>query len=485
MAGDALQLSLQEDVLTLLCYDDTHGKIIANMVTADLFEGDYKPIAEKALEFWRVHRGPPVNHTPDLVANILRDNQNPRRASLLTSVLVAMHEVHTTINTKYVMSQLMNFIRLQQMKAAIIMSAEKLKAAETVAIRDIEHIWSDMLRAQEIGFDAGMRLTQVNDLLALLERRQSEFVTGIGVYDKLGIVPVRGTLGAMLAVPGDGKTWYLIHVGKHNLMRGKRVLHLTLEFDVEFVIQRYMQALFAITKYKVERVDVTRLVRNEYGRLREFRDDIVRPEFSFASPSIKEELETRLEIMGAMANNLVVKRFPPNRIEERDVSAYLDGLANNERFEPDLILYDAPYLYKMDRRDPRRSLGEHVLNTRAQTIERNVAGVMVHQIGRGGAREGTRRATDIAEDWSIVMTCDRIDTLSKTSAEARLGLARLFADKARTDKDKFETLITQNYETGQFCLTSMPMDGRYQKMLKEFAGDDEDNDRPRDEHDDD
>src|ERR1700674_5231917 len=44
---EPLGMTLQESILTLLCYDDEHCKMIANVLDINLMEGDYKVLAER------------------------------------------------------------------------------------------------------------------------------------------------------------------------------------------------------------------------------------------------------------------------------------------------------------------------------------------------------------------------------------------------------------------------------------------------------
>lgn len=486
MADSKIKISnsLQENVLTLLCYDDTHGKVISNIISPDIFEGDYRLIAEHAFKFWRRYKSAPKDHAPDFMDEILKGNTNSRRQSLFVQIFQSMNRLRENINTQFVMSQLKNLVRVQRLKAGIIESAERINKSEEQAIEEIETIWTDLLRAQEITFDSGMRMAEVDRLLDYLERRPIEFVMGIKTLDTRGVVPARGTLTNLQGVLGEGKTWFLIHVGKWNLRQQKKIVHFSLEMSEEDVIQRYLQSMWSIPTRKVSEVIATGL-KIENGRLKDFTTRKIKPDFSFDSPAIKEELETRMAIIGAMSTNLVVKRFPPRRVSDREINGYLDMLEATEGFVPDLALFDAPYLYKIDLKNPRLSIESHVIDTRATCIERNMAGVMVHWINREGARAATRDLTHTSEAWGINATCDQAMSLSRTKAEEEFGLARLNINKARTTKDKWEVLITQAYELGQFCLDSMPMDehtrGKWQELIKDTddeddAGNDEDED---------
>ena len=50
--------------------------------------------------------------------------------------------------------------------------------------------------------------------------------------------------------------------------------------------------------------------------------------------------------------------------------------------------------------------------------------------------------THAAEDYSKIATADTVLTYSQTAQEKRLGLARVFVDKARTEEDKIEIVVS-------------------------------------------
>ena len=130
---------LQENLITLLCHSDEHGRIVSNFVEAALFEGDYRVIAERAIDYWKRHGKAPGAHTPDLVADILEDKNN-RRAKTFRSIILDMLRLHADINTDYVINQMKTFTRMQQFKAAVLKSAERLSSQQELAIEEVEEI---------------------------------------------------------------------------------------------------------------------------------------------------------------------------------------------------------------------------------------------------------------------------------------------------------------------------------------------------------
>jgi hypothetical protein len=55
--------SLQENLLTLLFHYDKAGKKVADAIDPNLFEGDYRVFAERAIEYWKKYQKAPQQHT--------------------------------------------------------------------------------------------------------------------------------------------------------------------------------------------------------------------------------------------------------------------------------------------------------------------------------------------------------------------------------------------------------------------------------------
>lgn len=467
--ADRLNSALQENLLSLIAHNSEVGKIIVNIVDANMFEGDYKIVAERAVDYWKRYKEAPKEHTADLLSDIINDKTN-RRASTFKRILSAMYDIAPNVNTKYIVDQCRIFVRVQKMKSATMESAEILEANPDLGDKEVEELWYKILRVREFEFDPGIRLSDYKHVLAYMERVEGEFKLGIKPLDDRRIVPMRGTLFALLAVSGRGKTWGAVHVGKAAVLQRKKVLHLSLEMGQEQIMQRYYQALFAVPKHETKSVDIMQLKMNNLGKLESLETEQLTPEFSLEYEDVSIELETHLEWIGVKLSNLIIKSFPMRSLTMNGLRAYLDNLELVEGFIPDLLIVDAPYLMKLDIRNYRLELGRNVEELRGLCSERNMAGFMTHQLSREGARTANPQVIHIGEDWSIVQTCDFVTILSATDEEFDLGLGRLYVGKGRDERDKFGVLITQQYATGQFALQAIYLAPQYWDRLKELKG---------------
>lgn len=467
--ADHPPVTLQENLLTLLIFDEANGQLVHNLVDVEHFYGEYRTIAERCYNYRDTYGAAPGReHIHDLLADILEDKGNSKRGVLLQT-LDAMQRLSEGINTDYVLDQANTFVRQQTISRAILKSAQLLQQRREESITDIEAIWSELLRVDSVGFDAGLRLGSTERIINFLNERYVEFDTGIEAFDQNGIVPYRDSVFLFLAATGMGKSWWLIQLGKRALLRRKKVLHITLEMSEEEVASRYFQSLFSVGKRSGD-VSVTSLDISAKGRLSGFEISDIAPEFAFDSRILDDELKIHMRAFGPRLENLIIKKFPTRGLSPDGLRRYLDTLERVERFTPDLVLLDYLGIMKTDAKDHRISLGRNFEDVRGIAVERHVALGTAHQVSRAGAKQKMASSTDVSEDWSLIGTADRVVTYSATDQERRYGLARLFVDKARSDLDKFGVLITQNYKLGQFILDSVRMDNKYWDMLRELSG---------------
>jgi hypothetical protein len=477
--ADKLGSSLAENLITVLCHDDVNGKIVAAMVEPELFEGDYREIAQRAQEYWHVHGEAPKVHTPDLISDILEDPKN-KKAPTFRRILTSMLELSEELNTTYVLDQLHKFTRLQHLKSAVLQSAETLSRSQDLGIAEVEEIWQDLLKERQVAFEPGLRITDYERVLAYMQSRDREFDTGIPELDDRYIVPARGSLMLLLGATGTGKSWGLIHLGKRALAQRKKVVHLTFELSEEQTLQRYYQSLFSIRKRGDAPVSVTQLDVDSLGHLTGFDEEEIEPEFSLTNEMAPLELENHIARAGHKIDNLFVRRFPPGHLTTNALRSFLDTLEQVEKFVPDLLIIDMIPNLKTDAKNHRISLGANTLDVRALLIERNIAGASAMQANRSGAMRTHLRLTDIGEDWSAAQTADVVLVMSRTDAERRHGLARLYVGKAREEEDRFGLLITQNYAIGQFALESIPLRNKYWDLLAELKDKDAEYDSEED-----
>src|SRR3990167_4135114 len=482
MDQDALSNILQENLLTLLCFDDQRSLIIRGVVEPGLFEGHYREIAKAVYIYIDEQREAPKEHLPDLFDTLL-ESGGDRKGKQFRRILKQLHATQAGVNADFVMSRLAEFIRLQEIKGATIEAIEILQTGrvDKDAVERIEVIYTNAIRKRLEVFEPGIFLGDTNRSLNFLDTTDEEIChTGIKELDERRIGPVRKGLILFIGLPKRGKTWWLVNLGKNAYLEGRKVLHISLEMSADKMARRYYQALFAMAKRRpndeLEAFYQTRFKKDDLGRLIGFDRREIKPKLFLSDPKIYKKLINRIDPIGLRLNRILVKDFPTSKLTIRQLEAYLNSLEMKHRFIPDLLIVDYPKLMKYDVRYMRLELGRISEELRGIAVERNLAVAIVQQSSKLGKKARQVDEEHAAEDWSQIHTADVVLTYSQTDEERALGLARIFVADAREEADRLTILIAQHYATGQFCLASMLMQHRYWDILKGHAKEEDEDD---------
>ena len=468
-----LNATQQDNLITLLIFDDDSAGIIRGAVELDLFEGDYRDVVRRIYDYIDRYGTAPKDHVADILDDILNGNDEDK-AQVYNSLLENSAALHENINIDYVMNTLAAFTRRQHLKNGIIDAAELLQASESEeALEQVEVIMAAAMRRRLDLFDPGIFLSDTESVLDFLNIEDNEGLPiGIPEIDSKDLGPKRKELHLFIASTGMGKTWWFIHLAKYAFLNNLRVCHISLEVDERQLTQRYMQNFFAMTKRR-ESLRLPVLEKDTLGRLLDISFEKISPELSMTDSNIREQLEDRIGDWGTRLGNLVIKQFPTSALTVNGLKAYLDSLESRENFVPDILFVDYADLMRLNALNYRLELGQLYKELRGIGVERNIAVATASQSHRAGVKAKLLTVDTVAEDWSKAATADTIFTYSQTDAEKELGLARLYVAKGRTDVDKFTTLITQDYRMGQFVLDSAPMASRYKSILSAIVGDEE------------
>lgn len=454
--------ALQENILTLLCFSDTHCKLVRAAVTPHLFESSvFREVAGHAIDFIDQYGEAIKEHLPDHLEGILHGDDE-RKAKTYKKLLANLFSSREEINGEYVVSQLQKFVRQQSLKAGLVSAVEALDDGRP---DDAELALHKALKAQINVFDPGMSLDNADDIAAVIDAPEEEgFTLGIPELDNQGIYPRRKELFALVAARGRGKSWFATHCAKRALLQRWSVVIITLEMSETRYSARMLQSFFSISR-RDARVKVTRLELDRDGELSELLHEEMERD-TMRDPDIKDKLAKKAKRTFRNRKPLKVKGFPSGTMTMPMLRAYLENLG----WTPDLLVVDYPRLFNLDSKNLRIELGKVNVDLRGLAQELNCAAVILAQGNREAETATLVTSEMVEEDISLKATADVVLTYSQTKAEQALGLARLFADKVRNDSSGVQVLITQAYAVGQFALESMRLGKGYWDLMKERFG---------------
>lgn len=465
--------SLQENLITLLSMDKERCLTIRNVVEADLFGGPYRTIVVRIYDFIDKYKKPPKDHLADILSDKL-ESKNVREAELYTDIIQSIHAAQVGINSEYVMAQLETFVKRQSLRGVAVELAKALQRDTEESLEEAESLLSKANK-QTLGiFDPGTRLSDKKRALGFLDSTTVALPTGIPELDKRGFGPTRKEMWLYIANSKSGKTWMMIHLAKMALIHRVKVCHITLEMSEARCSQRYLQALFAISKRK-ESFQTIHFEKDKLDRISGFADVRVTPTLSFDDPNIKAKLAKKIDKAAVRwLDNIYIKQFPTGSLTVNQLEAYLDNLEQTERFIPDLLIIDYPDLMKLDAANFRLAIDDTYKRIRGLLVARNIAGAVVSQSHRSAAKSKLVGSDNVAEAYSKIAHADTVITYTSTKAEHKLGLARLHVAGGRNDEDRITICISQQYGIGAYMVDSTLMSGVYWENLP--AGDEDEGD---------
>jgi replicative DNA helicase len=465
----AMSGSLEENVLTLLCFSKKHVELISSNVSVDHFTNEvYRDIAEKAVRYYKKYKKPIAGHLPDVFEKQLDKEKSRKKAEVYETVLKGLYELRDEINPEFVLQELEKFVNSQSIRLTLKKAVELYQEGKIDAIdRLLKERENKMMDVFDTGilFGSDMKRT-----LAFLNTHEEYFTTGIPYLDMLGVVPVRKELLTTVGLPGTGKSWAMVHIGKYNVFARETVVHVTLEMSEDRCAQRYVQSMLAVAKrsYKMHNID---LKLDKYGCVSNMKlySLPVNELISLQDDGIKSKIKKRMRVI--MRPRLIIKQFPTGQLTIDMLVSYLENLRAYAKIIPDILIVDYADLMNIDSKYLRVETGKIYQQLRGLAIQYNMAVITASQANRVGQDVTTLTRKHLAEDFSKVSISDNVITYNQTPLERPLGLARLYIDKARNDKTGDSVLITQNYNMGQFCLQSALMKGNYFDKLEEYFPD--------------
>jgi len=457
-----LTTAIQEALLALLCFDDDEGSMVAALIEERHFDAVYRTIAELALEYRERHKQAPGTHTLDLFDQAI--DQDPENEELFERLYESLKETAKNINARYVIDRARSFVRFQELKRGIAKAIRDLSRDDEEGLSAAEATLSASLKqtAENYSFGVSFIEDQVKTL-AFLDRPDKALPTGIPALDAKGLGPVVKRLHLFIAPAKVGKSWWLINLSTRANQRAYQVLHITLELDEAEVCQRLVQSFFGIAKREVDMIRYRKFIeteeRKEWGTNFEVCKLHNIPHLT--QPDVHEMLMRKMDEFKDCPR-LIVKEFPIGSLTMNGLEAYLDFLENRERFIPDLLVVDYATIMKLPSGVERwEAIIDISQNLRRIGQERRIAVATASQTKISGAKASRTDVQHVSGAWDQIATADTVLAFSRTDEEAKDRLARILVAAARTEESRFEVLISQAYEIGQFCLSSIRLGAGY------------------------
>lgn len=320
------------------------------------------------------------------------------------------------------------FAKDQSIRLAISKSLDILEKNAKDRFVKIENIMKDALLVDR-NFDVGLDYFQT--LEERYERMQQQtlgkevFITGFpSIENGLSANGLcRGEISAFVGLSGAGKSLLLTKVAVRNLVRGKKILYVSLEMDQDKTAKRFD----------------SQISRTNIKELLEKKDQVI---ISLKN-KIAEDLDKR---------RLIIKQFPAGTLDVAMLRAYLSQMSLNG-FNPDMICLD--YVGEMKDYEGLKgweSKQRLVRDLRALAMEEDVCIFTALQANKQGREalkesEGVISDENLADSYGSMRPLDALWSINQNQIEKELGIGRMFVVKHRDGKSRYVFYFKQDQNT--------------------------------------
>lgn len=312
---------------------------------------------------------------------------------------------------EYVQEEFSTFCKNQELKAALLESADLMKTGEFEVIRSrIEHA----LRA---GLDKNLGHEYNKDIESRYRVDYRPTIPtpwpSINKMIQGGWGP--GDLSIVFGNPGGGKSWMMVAVAAHAVKLGFNVNYYTLELGEDYVGKRF-DCYF--TGHNIDEV-------NNY----------------------RSEVE---DVLSNLKGNLIVKEYAPKAASISTIKAHIQKCIDVD-LKPDLVVIDyVDYLKSPSRKFAERKdeIDDVFIAAKGLAKEHQIPVLTPSQVNRMGAKDSVIEGDKAAGSYDKMMVADICISLSRQKEDKVLGTGRFHIMKNRYGQDGMTYNVTMDTNNG-------------------------------------
>ena len=386
--------TFQIKVIGALLTDRDFLITISESVSDEYFENtSHQWITKEILKYFnKYHTVPSMDALKVEVQKI--DNEVLKIA--IKEQLVQAYKESEQTDIQYIKDEFLGFCRNQQMKKAIITSADLLGTNDFESIRQI------ILNALKIGEVRSIGHEYEKDVeTRYREDNRSPIPFPWDVFNNITQGGCgKGELAIIFGNPGGGKSWAIIAMAAHAAKLGFNVLYYTLELSETYVARRIDANLLNIPvdKISLHREEVERVVNELPGKIK-------------------------------------VKEFPSGKTTLDNIEQHIEQLKTQYDFIPDVIFIDYIDLLKNSARDRLEGTEDIYTSVRGLARELGLPIITPSQANRTGANSEIIEGSNIAGSYSKLMIGDIVLSLARNRGDKLTGTGRWHVMKNRVGAD--------------------------------------------------
>lgn len=328
------------------------------------------------------------------------------------------------------LDKITEFAKEMSLRKAVSVTLEILEKNPNNKWTKIESLFREALmtdRSFDLGLDYFQTVEERYERMEKMDKNKEVFITGFESIDRpdLGLASGglgRGEIGAFMGMAGSGKSLALCKASVVNLVRGKKVLYISLEMDQDKIARRFDSML---SREPIrELMDRKNLVINALTeRAKKFEDK-------------------RL---------LIIKQFPAGTADMHTIRAYMAQLGLHG-FKPDLLCVDYVGEFKDD---PKMKIYESrqniVRDLRGFGVEENHCTFTALQSNRSGRQIQEQNMaiddSELGDSYGQVRPLDCLWSINQSQNEKMMYIGRIFVAKHRDGRSRYYLYFKQDKNT--------------------------------------
>ena len=299
----------------------------------------------------------------------------------------------------YVQEEFTTFCKNQEMKQAILNSADLLKQGDFDGIRNMVE------KAMKAGMDKNIGHEYNKDIET---RYRTDYrptipspwpILNDGIQGGFG----PGDLAIMFGNPGGGKSWTMVAIAAHAVQLGYKVNYYTLELGEDYVGKRF-DCYF--TGHSIDLVNKHR-----------------------------KEVQTYVD---NLKGRLIVKEYAPKSVTVNTIKSHIQKCMDMDH-KPDLVIIDyVDYLRPPSKArfsERKDEIDDVFIATKGLAKELKIPILTPSQVNRMGARDSVIEGDKAAGSYDKMMVADICLSLSRQKEDKVLGTGRVHVMKNRYGQD--------------------------------------------------
>ena len=414
--------SFQEKLVKTILFDRNFANQMEEVLDTSYLELKYLQVF---VDLLFQHKQSYPHPTYEAMVSVVRTQTEDYSDSIIKQVIEFMARIKSNAigddDDEYVKEKSLDFCKKQKLKEAILKSVDLLQSQ---SFDQIQKVIND---AMNLGADNDCGHDWHKDVLDRFEMKMRNPISThweeIDTITKGGLG--KRELGVVVAPTGAGKSMALAHLGAMAVVKGKTVVHYTLELADTVVGQRYDSCITGI----------------ELKNLMSMKDAI-------------------LMAVEHIPGKLIIKEYPTKSASTRTILSHLEKL-KQKGINVDMIIVDYADLLRptasgFKTQELRHSLGNTYEELRAIGQVWDIPVWTASQTNRSGLNAEVITMEAISEAFNKCFVADFICTISRTVEDKTENKGRMFVAKNRNGIDGI--VYPMEFDTSRVHLKVLPPD---------------------------